>query len=224
MGGANPLTGGVFTNPEASDYTDPNKRPDPGNYKDQDGVWSFIKNGPAYVRSSPRFPRLASMSRKGKYATSPYSVTDATAGLGAPQIVTQMDVLNSVGPNLTPRSDTFTVRAYGEALDNGGNTIGRAWVEVVVQRTPYFMAPSAKGPAYDEATRRKLAYRGVGTSTTDYDALPVLDPYESVNANGFLGGLPTGFSQADKDSWIVNRHLGRRFKTTSIRWLNANEI
>ena len=226
-GGANPLAGGIFAHPDASDYTDPNKRPDPGNYKDTEGVWSFIKSpgNPAYVRNSPRFPRLASMSRKGKYTATPYSVTDATAGLGAPQIVTQMDVLNSVGPNLTPRSDTFTVRAYGEALDNAGNTIGRAWVEVVVQRTPYLMSPSAKGPAYDEATRRKLAYRGGATTTeTTNDAVPVLDPYESVNANGSLGGLPTGYSQTDKDSWIINRHLGRRFKTTSIRWLNANEI
>ena len=164
------------------------------------------------------------MSRKAKYSTSPYSVNDVTAGLGAPQIVTQMDVLNSVGPNLTPRSDTFTVRAYGEALDNAGNTIGRAWVEVVVQRTPYFMAPSAKGPAYDETTRRKLAYRVNGTGTLEYDTIPVVDPYESVNANGSLGGLPTGYSQTDKESWMINRHLGRRFKTTSIRWLNANEI
>ena len=224
-GGPNPLAGGVFEHPAASDWNDYNKRNDTTNFKVTDGVWSFIKNGPAYARSSPRFPRLASMSRKGKYTATPYSVTDATAGLGAPQIVTQMDVLNSVGPNLTPRSDTFTVRAYGEALDNAGNTIGRAWVEVVVQRTPYFMSPSAKGPAYDEATRRKLAYRGGPTTTeTTNDAVPVLDPYESVNANGSLGGLPTGYSQTDKDGWIINRHLGRRFKTTSIRWLNANEI
>ena len=165
------------------------------------------------------------MSRKANYATSPYDVKDATAGLGAPQIVTQMDVLNTVGPNLTPRSDTFTVRAYGEALDNAGFTIGRAWVEVVVQRTPYFMSPSAKGPAYDESTRRKLAYRGGPTTTaTTNDNVPVLDPYESVVDSLNVLGLPSGYSQTDKDSWIINRHLGRRFKTTSIRWLNANEI
>lgn len=223
-GGPNALAGGVFEHPPASDWTDYNKRNDTTNFKVTDGVWSFIKNGPAYARSSPRFPRLASMSRKAKYSTSPYSVNDATAGLGAPQIVTQMDVLNSVGPNLTPRSDTFTVRAYGEALDSMGNTIGRAWVEVVVQRTPYFMSPSTKGPAYDEATRRKLSYRVNNTGTLEYDTIPVVDPYESVNFNGSLGGLPTGYTQTDKDSWIINRHLGRRFKTTSIRWLNANEI
>ena len=223
-GGPNPLAGGVFEHPPASDWNDYNRRNDTTNFKVTDGVWSFIKNGPAYARSSPRFPRLAAMSRKGKYVTAPNSVTDATAGLGAPQVVTQMDVLNSVGPNLTPRSDTFTVRAYGEALDNAGNTIGRAWVEVVVQRTPTLMSPSAKGPSYDEASRRKLAYRVNGSGTLEYDNIPVLDPYESVNANGSLGGLPTGYSPTDKDSWIINRHLGRRFKTTSIRWLNANEI
>ncbi|MEI6794694.1 MAG: hypothetical protein WCL05_05595 [Verrucomicrobiota bacterium] len=223
-GGPTALASGVFAHPPASNWVDYNLRADTTNFKDMDGVWSFMKNGPAYARTSPRFPRLASMSRKGKYTTSPYSVSDATAGLGAPQIVTQMDVLNSVGPNLTPRSDTFTVRAYGEALDNAGNTIGRAWVEVVVQRTPFFMAPSTKGPAYDEATRRKLAYRVNNNGTFEYDAVPVLDPYESVNANGSLGGLPSGYSATDKDSWILNRHLGRRFKTTSIRWLNANEI
>ena len=227
-GGPNALSGGVFAHPPASDWNDYNKRNDTTNYKDTDGVWSFIKNGPAYARSSPRFPRLASMSRNGKYVLQRPgalpNVTNATAGLGAPQVVTQMDVLNSVGPNLTPRSDTFTVRAYGEALDNAGNTIGRAWVEVVVQRTPYFMAPSAKGPAYDEATRRKLSYRVNNTGTLEYDTIPVVDPYESVNANGSLGGLPSGYSQTDKESWMINRHLGRRFKTTSIRWLNANEI
>jgi hypothetical protein len=228
-GGPNALSGGVFEHPPASDWTDYNSRNDIVNFKDTNGVWSFIKNGPAYARSSPRFPRLASMSRNGKYTkqvmgTQP-NVTDATAGLGAPQIVTQMDVLNSVGPNLTPRSDTFTVRAYGEALDNAGNTIGRAWVEVVVQRTPYFMSPSAKGPAYDESTRRKLAYRGGPTTTaTTNDNVPVLDPYESVVDGTNALGLPSGSSPTDKDSWIINRHLGRRFKTTSIRWLNANEI
>ena len=144
--------------------------------------------------------------------------------MGAPGSLLQSDLLQALGPALATRSDTFTIRCYGEANTAAGDT-GSAWMEVVVQRTPYFMSPSAKGPAYDEATRRKLAYRGGPTTTeTTNDAVPVLDPYESVNANGSLGGLPTGYSQTDKDGWIINRHLGRRFKTTSIRWLNANEI
>ena len=222
-GGPNALAGGVFSHPPASDWNDYNRRNDTTNFKDTDGVWSFIKNGPAYARSSPRFPRLASMSRNGKYVTSPYAVNDATAALGAPQVVTQMDVLNSVGPNLAPRSDTFTVRAYGEALDAAGNTIGRAWVEVVVQRTPYYIAPTTKG-YYDDPNRRKLSYRVNSTTGNEYDFIPVVDLYESANATGGLSNLTPGATPADKEGWVLNRHFGRRFKTTSIRWLNANEI
>ena len=234
-GGPNALSGGTFAHPYTAHFEkkeedkDYNKRPDTKNFKDTGGVYSFLATGPSYARQSPRFPRLASMSRTGTYKNQTGDdplpiVNNAVAGLGAPQIISQMDILNSVGPHLTVRSDTFTVRAYGEALDNAGNTIGRAWVEVVVQRTPYLIAPSAKGLAYDEPTRRKLAYRINGSSTLDYDYLPVVDPFESVNANGTLGGLPAGFVQADKEGWIINRLLGRRFKTTAIRWLNANEI
>ena len=145
----------------------------------------------------------------------------AGAPVGAPQIVTQMDVLNSVGPNLTPRSDTFTVRAYGEALDNAGNTIGRAWIEVVVQRTTQLMLPSARGAAYDELTRRKSAYRV--NNANQYDVIPMVDPYESVYNGGTLK-LPSNAMTYEKENWNINRLLGRRFKATSIRWLNANEI
>ena len=130
-----------------------------------------------------------------------------------------MDVLNTVGPNLTARSDTFTVRAYGEALDNAGNTIGRAWVEVVVQRTTQFMLPSARGAPYEELNRRKSNYRVNGAFTLEYNNVPVVDLYES----GF-NQLPNNATDAEKENWNINRLLGRRFKATSIRWLNANEI
>jgi len=147
-----------------------------------------------------------------------------TAGLGAPKVITQLDVLNTVGPNLAARSDTFTVRAYGEALDNAGNTIGRAWVEVIVQRTAQFMLPSARGPAYEEMNRRKSAYRVNGQFTKDYDFIPMVDPYESNYVSGSTYRLPAGATQYEKESWNINRLLGRRFKASSIRWLNANEI
>ena len=147
-----------------------------------------------------------------------------TAGLGAPKVVTQLDLLNTVGPNLTARSDTFTVRAYGEALDNVGNTIGRAWVEVIVQRTTQFMLPSARGPAYEEMNRRKSAYRVNGLFTKEYDFIPMVDPYESNYVSGSTYRLPASATQYEKESWNINRLLGRRFKASSIRWLNPNEI
>ncbi len=241
---------GTFAHPAAPDYTDPNGIPDATNY--QFRAWDFLLKKPGLVTRvtskqlpgspnpptpTPRFPSLNSMDRTGVYktaadrASSPETsiTTSAVAGLGAPQLISQMDVLNSVGPNLTARSDTFTIRAYGEALDNAGNSIGRAWVELVVQRTPYYIAASPRGPAYEEANRRKLLYRP--TTTNDplaYDNDPIVDFYESVNSDGALGGLPstgsTKATQAEIDGWAINRLLGRRFKTTNVRWLNANEI
>ena len=119
--------GGVFTAPAAnsSPPTDPNVI---FSNNTTTGGWWRENNAYPRIDSNQRFPSIRAMSR----TNSPASVT---AGLGAPGIVTQMDVLNSVGPNLTARSDTFVVRAYGEAQDDAGNVIGKAWVEVVVQRS-----------------------------------------------------------------------------------------
>ncbi|MFN5656423.1 MAG: hypothetical protein ACK47U_11205, partial [Verrucomicrobiota bacterium] len=187
---------------------------------DGTGVWAVLRK--ATNAGAPRFPNIDSMSQQ----TGANADQRVTAGLGAPQLVTQMDVLNTVGPNLTPRSDTFTIRAYGEALDNAGNTIGRAWVEVVVQRGAQMMIPAARGPAYEEINRRRLSYRVNGQFTKEYDFIPMLDPYESLHPGGGLASirLPANATPAERENWNINRLLGRRFKATSIRWLNANEI
>ncbi|QJE96081.1 hypothetical protein [Luteolibacter luteus] len=55
---------------------------------------------------------------------------------GAPAYLTQADVLQVIGPALSARSDTFVVRAYGDALDGHGEVQARAWCEAVIQRTP----------------------------------------------------------------------------------------
>ena len=217
------LSDGTFGAPDApSDlsFNDPNTgRPGGINFTDKNndgpGVWGVLKKATNY--KDKRFPNIASMSG----ATN--DDKKVIAGLGAPQVVTQMDVLNTVGPNLTARSDTFTIRAYGEALDNGGNTIGRAWIEVVVQRTTQLMLPSARGPAYDETNRRRSAYRVNSQFVKEYDFIPMVDPYESVNSGGTLK-LPGNATTYEKENWNINRLLGRRFKASSIRWLNANEI
>ena len=68
----------------------------------------------------------------------PEAMTGSNA-TGAPGYLTQGDLLSSLGPVMTVRSDTFRVRAYGEATDSSGRIVARAWCEAVVQRTPEYV-------------------------------------------------------------------------------------
>lgn len=60
-----------------------------------------------------------------------------------PGWLTQADVLQAVGPLISARSDTFVIRAYGEARSPtaaaGTPPSARAWCEAVVQRTPDYI-------------------------------------------------------------------------------------
>lgn len=57
--------------------------------------------------------------------------------------LTQSDIMTALAPVLFVRSDTFTVRAYGEALNpTTGASEGKAWCEAVVQRLPEPFAPA----------------------------------------------------------------------------------
>jgi hypothetical protein len=69
---------------------------------------------------------------------------------GYPGYLLQGDVLSALGPNLTARSDTFTIRTYGDAANPvTGDIEGRAWCEAVVQRIPDYVdtTPAADTPA-----------------------------------------------------------------------------
>lgn len=64
---------------------------------------------------------------------------------GAPGYLTQGDLLQVIGPALAARSDSFVVRAYGDAVDAAGRVQARAWCEAVVQRQPEPVNPDASG-------------------------------------------------------------------------------
>ena len=59
-------------------------------------------------------------------------------GFGAAGCLFQGDLLQALGPRLATRSDTFTIRAYGEATDNSGAN-ANCVIELVVQRTPEYI-------------------------------------------------------------------------------------
>jgi len=155
------------------------------------------------IKANDRFPSIRSMSKTN-------DETKVTAALGAPGIVTQMDVLNSIGPNLTARSDTFVIRAYGEAYDNNGQSIGKAWVEVVAQRSTDYIAL-----ANEEPNIRAQFYRNNPNSNySDFETKPTVDHYKRNTS-----------ADTNKNQLInLNRILGRRFNTISLRWLNPQEI
>ncbi len=64
---------------------------------------------------------------------------------GAPGYLMQGDLLIPMGPFLSPRSDTFKIRAYGDAVDPDGKVEARAWCEAIVQRTPEPVEPDETG-------------------------------------------------------------------------------
>jgi len=56
---------------------------------------------------------------------------------GAPGYLLQSDILQQLAPALTARSDTFTVRFYGQATDSSGTrSFAEVWGEAIVQRMP----------------------------------------------------------------------------------------
>ena len=58
---------------------------------------------------------------------------------GAPGYLSQADLLNVLGNAATPRSDTFTIRGYGEARDANDRITATAFCEAVLQRVPDYI-------------------------------------------------------------------------------------
>ncbi|WP_378080515.1 hypothetical protein [Cerasicoccus arenae] len=66
---------------------------------------------------------------------------------GIPGWLTQADVLTPLAPYISARSDTFIIRAYGEATTGiEGDVASRAWCEALVQRVPEYMDPTGNDP------------------------------------------------------------------------------
>ncbi|MBI4623276.1 MAG: hypothetical protein HY736_08670 [Verrucomicrobia bacterium] len=95
-------------------------------------------------------PLFAGVDSEGN-AGSPRSLLEAAiadAGVNADvaefssQWLTQGDVMTALASVLFPRSDTFLIRAYGEAVNPATNaTEGKAWCEALVQRLPEYFDP-----------------------------------------------------------------------------------
>jgi hypothetical protein len=71
----------------------------------------------------------------------PDAVTGNT-GAGAPGEISQGDILTAIGSFISVRSDTFVIRAYGDARNASGSVTARAYCEATVQRVPEYVDPT----------------------------------------------------------------------------------
>jgi len=115
----------------------------------------------------------------------------ASAALGN---LLQGDILETIGARLSARSDTFTIRAYGDTVTAGATerAKARAYAEAVVQRTPEYV--------------------------DDLSNDPYIHPTDGMNSDIRVE------SPKKKELTAVNRHLGRRFRIVSIRWLTEKDL
>jgi hypothetical protein len=99
------------------------------------------------IQAAIEADKLNESARQSPFTTDKYPVESQSniikdTGVGIPGFLTQADVLQPLAPVITCRSDTFTIRGYGEAKDAAGKVVARAWCEAVVQRTPDFVDPT----------------------------------------------------------------------------------
>jgi hypothetical protein len=75
----------------------------------------------------------------------------------------QANILTALGSQISVRSDTFVVRAYGDSRDKSGNIRATAYCEAVVQRVPEFVDPVDPPEASPSSTLNLLFGRSFRT-------------------------------------------------------------
>lgn len=76
--------------------------------------------------------------------------------VGIPGYLMQQDIVQAFSPVMTARSDTFTIRTYGETVNPvTSEVITKAWLEAVVQRVPDFV----------DQTDSAITASGLGSAT-----------------------------------------------------------
>ncbi len=116
---------------------------DPDNFLSDETMASKASGG-----SGDDANRLAGVSYEFEEAA------EGSSAYGLPGWIRQADVLRPIAPILSVRDDTFTIRAYGDTVDEKGNVVARAWCEAVVRRQRDFIdgvdpADATDGPTAD---------------------------------------------------------------------------
>ncbi len=115
------------------------------------GGWDMADTPAAPEKTGPGFNLSYNIGEGGNNGESLRGIvgtatTDSLANpalskhAGLPGFITQADLLSAIGSAITARSDTFTIRTYGEVRNPTTSEVtGRAWLEAVVQRVPDYI-------------------------------------------------------------------------------------
>jgi hypothetical protein len=152
MGQSGPLQAAI-DRANLNEFTNVSSTPDPDPSK-PDGVADIpTDDDGTVITDSPGSTGTRYFYADGKSTETPSALQRST---GIPGWLTQADVLQKIGPILTPRSDTFVIRACGEALDTNGNVTVRAWCEATVLRLPEYLDPQESAETNPSALTRDL--------------------------------------------------------------------
>lgn len=103
-------------------------------------------------------PEIGSTEITGYYENDDAALVPVDSGTAG--FLTQADLLSMLGPFLAVRSDTFTIRTYGDVTDSlTGKITAQAWCEAIVQRKPNYMLSDEDEPTarpYDTAGNDNL--------------------------------------------------------------------
>jgi Arc/MetJ-type ribon-helix-helix transcriptional regulator len=164
---------------------------------DEAGINDVAPLDATFAADTTRHPSGRALSAEGKAAS-------AQSALGATSHLLQSDILNAIGHTLSARSDTFVIRAYGEAVGPDGRATTGAWLELTVQRFPDPVAGGTLEP---------------NERAADYRSLHDLANPRSVDER-FRARAWTTLTPRER----TNRNFGRKFRVVGARWLAPNEV
>ena len=174
------------------------------------------------------------------------AVEHLATGANKPGWVMQSDVLSPLAPVSSARSDTFTIRVMGEANSASSS---KAWIELVVQRTPDYVKADLDAPhhrphePFKDVNLNGYWDNGKGEHWLDLNRngdifsqpdLPGVGELgkEKDYRDGLLSDLKLNMDPQEEDTSAlnkisyagINQRFGRKFRIVRFRWLRANEV